>query len=915
MPHEEPLGRRLEMGRLDAFLDRASSSLAALSVTGPAGIGKTTIWRAGTDRASDRGFLVLSARPAEAEARFSFSGLGDALRSVGPAAFEPLPEVQRHVLDVALLRAGPTSRRVDGRKVSTALLTLLQHLASERPVMIAVDDAQWLDEATSETLSFAVRRLEGSPVGVLVSVRVDGDRADTFELAVAPHLRDDLALGPLGTAALHEVVKRQLGRPFPRPTLVQIVAASGGNPFYAVEIARELDRTGIIAPGTRLPLPAELRALSRGRVSRLPRRTRDALLVAASLTQPTVALVDAEALGPAEDAGIARVLDGGAIRFTHPLLASAVYESAPAARRQRVHRDLAERVADREERARHLGLAAPGPDEAVAKELDDAADGAVARGAMAAACDLCRQALELTEDPHGPTAIRRALVLARHLLDVGRTHEAKALMEGALADRPDDELLAQVLHRLGQMCWYERDFETGYAHLVEALRYARDPAQAARTHSLAAWISEPLDLDRAIRHVDSALELLDPEESPGPYGYALMYRAYLRLINGQGADQASIDRGLRMQRAAGMELDDRSPVAMIWPKLMDDFALSRRRYEAVIAQSTLLGEEPDLQALLPALSEIELWTGNWARADELASAALTLTDRIASPTYFGLALFARGSLDAHLGRMEEARAIGERILDFYAGDVEPQLLYGHWLLGFVALSLQDFTEADVQLSRASEIVGRMGQREPARYRFQPDHAEAVIATGDLDRAAALVERLEERAATLPRPWILSTAARCRGLLRAGRGDLDGAEAALREALGHHERLDMPFELARTLLAQGQVSRRRKARRAAAAALGEALEVFERLGARVWAERARAELTRIPAHRTPTELTPTEVAVAKLAATGLTNREIAERAFLSPKTVEVNLTRIYRKLGVPSRTALAAWLAAHPVDQI
>ncbi len=404
MPSDAAFGRQSELLKVQAFLDGEPVAAAALAITGIAGIGKTTIWRHGVQQARSMGYQVLTGHPTGSETRLSFSGLADLLATVSADVFAALPGVQGEALEIALLRRDVRPSGQSGRVVATALLSVLQALAAKDRVLVAVDDAQWLDAASSDALSFAVRRLDELPVRTLVSVRVDGYRPSTFEQALPIGERNDIVLGPLSTAALHDVIKGELDQSLPRPLVVQIAVTSGGNPLYAVEIARELGRTGIPSPGTPLRVPEELMTLVRARVSRLPTRTRDALLMAASLSQPTVGLVDADALARAEESGIVVIEDGGRISFTHPLLAAAVHESASGPKRRSVHRDLAARLADPEERARHLGLAADGPNEDTAAELEAAADHAAARGAAMAACDLYRRALELTVDPSGERA-------------------------------------------------------------------------------------------------------------------------------------------------------------------------------------------------------------------------------------------------------------------------------------------------------------------------------------------------------------------------------------------------------------------------------------------------------------------------------------------------------------------------------
>jgi DNA-binding CsgD family transcriptional regulator len=907
VPGEGPIGRQKELTQFDEFLAAVPAGLRALALTGPAGIGKTTVWAEGVGRAEERGLTVLSARPSGAEAKLSYAALADLLATVEEERFDSLPDVQRRALDVALLRADAGSDPLEGRAVAAGLLSLLRELSTAAPVLVAIDDAQWLDTATSEALAFAVRRLVDEPVGLLVAARVEQVRPETFERSLPPERRRDVELGALTLASLHDVLKSELGITFPRPTLLRIASASGGNPFYGLEIARELERTGVPASGARLPVPQEVRSLVHARLARLPRSTQEALLVAACLARPTTAEVDLEALGPAEDAGVVRVDVEDHVHFVHPLFASAVYEAASAADRRRVHRSLAEGVKDPEERARHLALTTKEPNEEVAGQLDAAATHAAGRGASAAAADLARRALELTEEPTGELRVRRALSAAHHLLDAGDSAEARAVLEACDPAWVDGDTRAELLLALGKIAWYERGLAEGHELLVEALRHARNPEVAARVHVESAWLAQDTDPRLGIEHTDAALELLDPDVSPGRYSQALLFGAYLRLISGQGADEAAYERGATLQHQRELDREEGSPVVGMWPLLGDDFARSRSFYEPALERSRAEGDEPSVQGILIRLVEIECWTGNWARADELAAEGMELADRISSLAYLASALFARGYLDAHLGRVAEARAAGERILELFP-DAKGQRALGHWVLGFLALSLDDPAGADEQLTHAADAVDALKQREPARARFHPDYVEAVIQLGDLDRAEALLAALEERGRIFPRPWILATTARCRGLLLSAQGDLDGARRAMEDALGHHSRLDMPFERARTLLAFGQLLRRRKERREGRAALEEALAVFDDLGALLWAKRARAELARVPVRRAPTDLTATEERIAQLAGTGLTNRAIAKQIFVSPKTVGSNLARVYRKLGIRSRAELGRAMA-------
>ena len=339
----------------------------------------------------------------------------------------------------------------------------------------------------------------------------------------------------------------------------------------------------------------------------------------------------------------------------------------------------------------------------------------------------------------------------------------------------------------------------------------------------------------------------------------------------------------------------------MWPLLHDRFAEARGFYERGLERSQSAGDVTSVQGTLVRLAEIACWTGNWADADRLADECMALADRTATSVLLGSSLYARGLVDAHLGRLDEARTAGQEIVNTFG--TTPQGALGHWLLGFVALSLHDAETADREYSRAQAIVDAQGQSDPARYRFQPDHIEAVVELGDVARANTMAEILERRAAAFPRPWILAASARCRALVAAAGGDLAAAAAAAAEAMVQHETLAMPFERARTLLVQGRILRRQKQKRQARSALEEALQIFERLGAATWARTADSEVRRLATRRAPDELTPTERRIAELAATGLTNPQIAARVHVSRKTVEANLARVFRKLGISSRVEL------------
>ncbi len=353
------IGRQGELAALDDFLEAAGEWPRGLFFEGPAGIGKTRLWREGLERARARHLRVLASRPGGAEVQLGFAGIADLLRDVLEDVLAELPSPQRRALAVALLLEDAEGAAPDDRAVAAAFLGALRTLAATGPVVVAVDDMQWLDAASARTLAFALRRLEDEPIGVLGTIRVSPEEADPVELvrSLAHERLSRVPLGPLSVGALYELVQSRLGTQLHRSTLLHLHETSAGNPFFALELARALQAAGREpATGDPLPVPVGLRELVEGRLARLSPRAQEALLVASALNQPTVGLVqDSDAVAEAVEAGVVE-LDGDSIRFTHPLLASIHYASAPPERRRDIHPRLAELITDPEERARHRGL-------------------------------------------------------------------------------------------------------------------------------------------------------------------------------------------------------------------------------------------------------------------------------------------------------------------------------------------------------------------------------------------------------------------------------------------------------------------------------------------------------------------------------------------------------------------------------
>jgi DNA-binding CsgD family transcriptional regulator len=529
----------------------------------------------------------------------------------------------------------------------------------------------------------------------------------------------------------------------------------------------------------------------------------------------------------------------------------------------------------------------------------------VARGATPLAIELKELARRLTPPDDRTAIVRRDLELADRRYFAGDAEGARRELERSLASLPRGGDRAQVLLELGSVIWTQGD-SGGLGLLDQALDEADTASLQARIHSRASALAE--DCDLGLEHAQAALALVDAEEDPLLYSFSLHNMAMWKLYAGGGADHEAIQRGVELQQeAASWEV---STVPAYWARCFDEFETARTLFEDLLRVFREQGDEASSSGVIAQIALIDAMTGQMERARALASEALDLAEQTGQETYVRVALHATGQICVRSGDLEEARAAGEAIL---AGVRDPPDLalevMARAVLGAVALVADDPAEAARQLSRADEIEVSLHEREPAATRHHADHAEATISMGDLDRAEGLVQRMERRAEAVPRPWILAVSARSRGLLRSARGDLDGALHDYRRALDAHESLDMPLERGRTLLALGCLHRRRKEKRLADERLREAMAIFEEVGAPLWAGRARTELGRVGLRpRAPLDLTDTERLVAELAATGKTTREVADVAFLSPKTVGNVLGRVYRKLGISSRAELGALMA-------
>jgi DNA-binding CsgD family transcriptional regulator len=917
------VGRDAELRSMQEFLAASDGEARALVIAGEAGIGKTTLWQAGVDEAHAHPTLVLVANPAEGEAKLSYVGLGDLFGDVLDGDLSHLPSVQRRALEAALLRV-ETEEPILQRAVSAAFLGALQFLARERPVLVAVDDVQWLDHSSAQVLAYAARRLRGAAVGFLLATRTDESRSAPL-LESLPEDRLRLELGPLTLGALHHVIRERLGQTLPRPLLLRVAASSRGNPFLALEIARALlDSAARPGPGEGLPVPESLKHLLVTRLGRLSSKTRRVLVAASATPNPTVGALEraldedvAAALEQAEEAGIVE-LDGARIRFAHPLLASAVYSSARAAARLRLHRRLAAAATDPEERARHLALGASEPDEELAAALDEAARVSRARGAPDSAAELGELSARLTPPDDSHSLARRALRAADYCFEAGDTARARELLDLAVASIPPGGARGEALLRLACVRHYEHDREGAKAVLDEALAEAGDDTELrAWVHSVCArvlaWSS---DVDGALVHARTAGRLAEGSEDAALQFLALTAVAMCEVFAGNGLPRDVLDRALELDHPE-VSL---TPVLLQWHPwinfsslliYVEEYGTARTRLEAMLDRAREGGDDGALPELLFWLGELEFRAGNFRLAERHAAEGYDVALQAGQQLMVAQLSSTKALARAALGDVDGARAAADEGLALarQLGSAPPTIR-NLAALGFLELSAGDAEQAAVTLRAALDHAQSSGYREPGQFLFVGNLIEALAAIGANSEARALAIGLEVQGRRLRRGWALVAGARGRAVAAAAQGDLDEGVQAIGTALEHEGTLPMPFEVARTLLAAGVIERRRRQKRAARELLERAATAFDGLGAPLWADKARAELARVSGRKPGgKELTETERRVAALVAKGLANKEVAAALFVTVHTVEAHLSRIYRKLDIHSRRELVHVLAA------
>jgi DNA-binding CsgD family transcriptional regulator len=664
-----------------------------------------------------------------------------------------------------------------------------------------------------------------------------------------------------------------------------------------------------------LPVPEDRTRLVEQRLAELPDDTREALVIAAALPRPTVALVtdDPRALEPAVVAQVVQIEDDR-IRFTHPLLASVLYVGLDDEERRMLHRRLADRVSSSEERARHLALAADGPDPDVAATLEQAAADARGRGASAAAAELGELCRRLTPADAQADIQRRTIGAAHYCFAAGDDRRAIELLEEARATAPSGSARAEALALLSRLHRFGGDQPLAAELARQALAEAGpdDRVRAEAAHGLAStllFFRE--DLEEGVRLAALAAEHAARAHDVALQTESLCVQSLLECVVGNTqaaatlqsipdeADQVSFWRVLAAPSY-------NQGIFALWTDGPEAARLLRDGRDAVVDR----GDEGSAPMVLANLGTAEYLAGRWSDAARAAQEALEGALQTGQRHNQAFALSVRALVRGSRGDDEGCRTDAAEAMSV-AGEraIAVARIHALWALAVLELSLGRAEEAARLLRPHRERLLAAGVGEPGTIRFVPDEIDALITVGRMEEASALLAWLEERGRSLDRASALAAAGRCRGLLALAGHDAPGALACFDAALRQHDRVDIPFDRARTLLAQGIALRQARRRRDARATLEEAQGAFASLGAVLWEEKTVAELHQIGGRRAAgDDLTPAEERVAALVAEGHTNKEVAAALFLTERTVEFHLTHVYRKLGVRSRAELARRLS-------
>jgi DNA-binding CsgD family transcriptional regulator len=901
-------GRSRECEAIDALLDGARNSVSAsLAIHGEPGVGKSALLAYAADRAAD--FHVLRASGTPAESGLPFAGLEQLLR---PALghLEGLPQVQQTALAGALGLA--PSKGADRFLIGVATLSLLSELAEDRPVLGLVDDLHWLDEESADTLRFVMRRIDREGIAILLGT-THGIDADA-----GPGSIREIAIVGLDRVASDNLLIELSGTTTPAPGVRAFLwEQTHGNPSALIEVANAL--TAEQLDGIE-PLPADVRrgiALHHtimNRAGRLPEDTLTVLLVAAAegtgdtavtLRAASALGVDPAALEPAELAGMVHV-DRDGLVFRDPLLRTAVYEAAPFGQRQAAHRAIAAALDDHDpdRRAWHLSAATVGTDDEVADELERSAERARGRGGHAAASAALQRASDLTSDRR--VAGRRLAAAASEAFLAGRGQNAASLADRAAVLVDDPAVYADLDYTRARVQAGPGNRRTAFDLMLKASEsiVASDPGTAARMLVDAgrlAWVEAD---SRMIIEVGRRMDALDLHaETPELFAVDLM-KGLFRLLEGDPVNAAPLI-GSSLDR-----VDPQDPRQLHLAGVAAMFTRDDRMAQELLGRALSRAREIGGIALIPPIlfpvALLETWEGVYPAARVHASEGERLARDTGQDHLIGHFLAILAWIAAVRGEVDSAGQLAARALELGREyRVRPSIAMGIWAMALSDIGAGKWAEAAMTLE-AMVPLGAPDNHPVISLQASADMIEAAQRAERPELAHEIFRSFAGFGRGVVAPWTLALLARSRALIAV---DAEVAVAAYEEALAHHANSERRFEEARTRLVYGEYLRRLKRRFEARTQLRSALDIFERLGAAPWEERARSELRatgETARKRDPTsldQLTPQELQIVRRVAEGATNKEVAAQLFISPRTVAYHLRNVFVKLGISSRAEL------------
>ena len=813
-------GRDREVDRIEELVASVERGARFVVIRGDAGIGKTTLWRWALQRHRSAGHRTLVTRAVEEEMHGPIVGLVDLFADVAPDTGILSPDIDRFER---------------GRRV----LATVRRMTGESPVVIAIDDVQWLDPVSAATLKYAVRRLVDEPVVVLAAERSTravppGDRI------VPPDRQEEIFVGPLSLADTREAIWSVVGA-VPRPTLARIHELAAGNPMYAIELARAIDLCG---DSLARSLPPTLRGVLSSRLAGVPADELDVLRVAAALGPSSVAAIERVAgiagasqhVVAAVGRGLVVVDDDHVVRFAHPLLASLVLAGLDPLERQVLHARLAGAVDGPDARARHLALSCTEPDAAVAAELDAAARRAARRGASSLAAELAGHSLRVTPSCDVEERVRRAFARVVHRAAAGDKTAALAEADELVATLPWGPVRAEAIALRVVI-----DFADGDRFLDQALAEAgEDDLLRGRIIELQGWVAVVYraELARGLALGEEALSIAERLGDPALLMLAGSSVAMAALLSGQPRPQL-------MARALRLAAAHQGPRLGRWPQSIDgrlalwcgQLDTARVTFEELYESFQQAGMEFQRPFRLLDLADVEIASGDLARAAELVDEGMEAATDAGNQQAAAWLGYSAGVVNAHLGATGPVvDAVG--LLRSRAGerDGRTRLLMAHHVVGLEALASGEQAAAAVAFAPGLAMAREIGYQLPSVVPVLPDAIEAMAVLGDATACAELSAELDGQATAVRQPWVDAVAMRGRGLAALAAGDC-AAPDLLAAAAAQFDSIGYLVDAARSLLMQGRALRRAGQRNASADVLADAAHRFAIMGATPWAAQA------------------------------------------------------------------------------